>query len=97
MKIYESQVCATSQCTAVREAKVLHASILCNGDETQKSWKPLLNTIFALSGSSEWFAQLEVCRTFASLPASPFSSSTNRPIRQLPHYTFPHEKNQSNT
>ena len=53
MKIYESQVCATSQCTAVREAKVLHASILCNGDETQKSWKPLLNTIFALSGSSE--------------------------------------------
>ena len=57
MKIYESQVCATSQCTAVREAKVLHASILCNGDETQKSWKPLLNTIFALSGSSEWFAQ----------------------------------------
>jgi len=41
----------------VREAKVLHASILCNGDETQKSWKPLLNTIFALSGSSEWFAQ----------------------------------------
>ena len=42
---------------AVREAKVLHASILCNGDETQKSWKPLLNTIFALSGSSEWFAQ----------------------------------------
>ena len=44
---------------AVREAKVLHASILCNGDETQKSWKPLLNTIFALGGSSEWFAQLE--------------------------------------
>ena len=42
---------------AGREAKVLHASILCNGDETQKSWKPLLNTIFALSGSSEWFAQ----------------------------------------
>lgn len=34
-------------------------SILCNGDETQKSWKPLLNTIFALRGSSEWFAQLE--------------------------------------
>ncbi len=33
-------------------------SILCNGDETQKSWKPLLNTIFALRGSSEWFAQL---------------------------------------
>ena len=32
---------------------------LCNGDETQKSWKPLLNTIFALRGSSEWFAQLE--------------------------------------
>ena len=90
MKIYESQVCATSQCTAVREAKVLHASILCNGDETQKSWKPL-------SGSSEWFVQLEACRTFASLTASPFSSSTNRPIRQLPHYTFPYEKNQSNT
>ena len=54
---------------AVREAKVLHASILCNGDETQKSWKPLLNTIFALSGSSEWFVQLEACRTFASLTA----------------------------
>ena len=34
-------------------------SILCNGDETQKSWKPLLNTIFALRGSSEWFAPLE--------------------------------------
>lgn len=30
---------------------------LCNGDETQESWKPLLNTIPALSGSSEWFAQ----------------------------------------
>ena len=79
MKIYGSQVCATSQCTAVREAKVLHASILCNGDETQKSWKPLLNTIFVLSGSSEWFAQLEACRTFASLTASPFSFPTDRP------------------
>ena len=33
---------------AVREAKVLHASILCNGDETQKLWKPLL-TQFSLS------------------------------------------------
>ena len=30
---------------------------MCNGDETQKSWKPLLNTIFAFRGSSEWFAQ----------------------------------------
>jgi len=30
---------------------------IADGDETQKSWKPLLNTIFALSGSSEWFAQ----------------------------------------
>ena len=32
-------------------------SLLCNGDETQKSWKPLLNMISALRGSSEWFAQ----------------------------------------
>ena len=71
--------------------------VLRYGDETLHLWKPLLNTIFALSGSSEWFVQLEACRTFASLPASPFSSSTNRPIRQLPHYTFPYEKNQSNT
>ena len=29
---------------------------MCNGDETQKSWKPLLNTIFVLRGLSEWFA-----------------------------------------
>ena len=27
------------------------------GDETLHLWKPLLNTIFALSGSSDWFAQ----------------------------------------
>ncbi|WP_207718618.1 hypothetical protein, partial [Coprococcus comes] len=31
--------------------------LLTNGDETQKSWKPLLNMISALRGSSEWFAQ----------------------------------------
>lgn len=28
-----------------------------NGDETQESWKPLLNTIPAFRGSSEWFAE----------------------------------------
>ena len=39
-------------------------SILCNGDETQKSWKPLLNTIFVLRGSSEWFAQLNLKQFF---------------------------------
>ena len=26
----------------------MQLSILCNGDETQKSWKPLLNTILVL-------------------------------------------------
>ena len=38
--------------------KIHPIPILCNGDETQESWKPLLNTILALRGSSEWFAQL---------------------------------------
>ena len=28
-----------------------------NGDETQESWKPLLNTIPAFRGSSECFAE----------------------------------------
>ena len=31
--------------------------VLRYGDETLHLWKPLLNTIPALSGSSEWFAQ----------------------------------------
>ena len=30
---------------------------MCNRHETQKSGKPLLNTIFAFRGSSEWSAQ----------------------------------------
>ena len=60
MKIYESQVCAISQCTAVREAKVLHASILCNGDETQKSWKPL--PIAEHDFRPKWFIGM-VCTT----------------------------------
>ena len=38
-----------------KESPPIH--FLCNGDETQKSWKPLLNMISALRGSSEWFAQ----------------------------------------
>ena len=28
-----------------------------HGDETQESWKPLLNTIYVFRGSSECFAQ----------------------------------------
>ena len=40
-----------------KESPPIH--FLCNGDETQKSWKPLLNMISALRGSSEWLAQLE--------------------------------------
>ena len=45
--------------TSVRRRKIncCQIRLLCNGSETQKSWKPLLNTIFALSGSLEWFAQ----------------------------------------
>ena len=40
----------------------LHKRILCkwllyDGEETQKSWKPMLNTIFALRGSSECSVQ----------------------------------------
>ena len=42
----------------MRSNKIHSIPILCNGDETQESWKPLLNTILALRGSSEWFAQL---------------------------------------
>ena len=29
------------------------------GDETQEAWKPLLNMLPVLRGSSEWLAQLE--------------------------------------
>ena len=32
-------------------------NFLCNGDETQESWKPLLNTIPVFGGSSECFAE----------------------------------------
>ena len=35
-------------------------NLLCDEDETQEAWKPLLNTIPALRGSSEWFAQLNL-------------------------------------
>ena len=45
---------------AVREAKVLHASILCNGDETQKSWKPL--PIAEHDFRPKWFIGM-VCTT----------------------------------
>ena len=31
--------------------------LLCNGEKTQKSLKPLLKMIFAFRGFSEWFAQ----------------------------------------
>jgi len=34
-------------------------SILRYGDETQEAWKPLLNMLPVLRGSSEWLAQLE--------------------------------------
>ena len=37
---------------------IYSGSLRGNGDETQESWKPLLNTILALRGSSECFAQL---------------------------------------
>ena len=38
--------------------------VLRYGDETLHLWKPLLNTIFALRGSSEWFAQLNLKQFF---------------------------------
>ena len=36
----------------------------------RKSWKPLLNTIFALSGSSEWLAQRNQLGLFCILARS---------------------------
>ena len=37
--------------------KIWKVSLLCNGDETHESWKPLLNTIHVFRGSLECFAQ----------------------------------------
>ena len=62
-------------------------NFLCNGDETQESWKPLLNTIPALRGSSEWFAQLEFEHNLFSTrrPISQhFPNSERRKNAQLP-------------
>ena len=47
----------------------LHKRILCkwllyDGEETLKSWKPMLNTIFALRGSSECSVQQNAHRFF---------------------------------
>ena len=47
----------------------LHKRILCkwllyDGEETQKSWKPMLNTIFALRGSSECSVQSNAHKFF---------------------------------
>ena len=36
---------------------IYSGSLRGNGDDTQESWKPLLNTIPAFRGSSEWFAE----------------------------------------
>ncbi len=62
-------------------------NFLCNGDETQESWKPLLNTIPALRGSSEWFAQLEFEHNlFSTRRPSPtlFPIQERRKNAQLP-------------
>ena len=37
--------------------EVRFKALLCDGDETHKSWKPLLNTIYVPRGSSECSAQ----------------------------------------
>ena len=37
--------------------KNLCKRLMHDGAETQKSWKPLLNTIFVLRGLAEWFVQ----------------------------------------
>ena len=56
-------------------------NFLCNGDETQESWKPLLNTIPALRGSSEWFAQLEFEHNLFSI-RRPLSNTLPHPRKE---------------
>lgn len=65
--------------SAGRENKIGGSNSIFCAMETklQESWKPLLNTIPALRGSSEWFAQLEFEHNFFS---------TRRPLSNtLPH------------
>ena len=47
--------------------KNLGKRLLHDGAETQKSWKPLLNTIFALGGLAEWFVQRSTHEFFCAI------------------------------
>ena len=59
--------------------KILCKWLLYDGEETLKSWKPMLNTIFALRGSSECSVQPNAHNIFcaicqAAVPGRPFDT-----------------------
>ena len=57
---------------------IYSGSLRGNGDETQESWKPLLNTIPAFRGSSECFAE-------GNRSTYIWKSAAHQPIKFFPH------------
>lgn len=83
--LWNTQKGKASKVEWVRHRKVIPLiHFLRNGEETQESWKPLLNTIPAPRGSLEWFAQWNL-RDY-------FSMSHPHNLPSMPFVPLPHKK-----